>query len=91
MSVQLIQKYYKDVEDLIQYGGSNIEAVISHKFGDLINAYCEKRQLKLIPQLDFKTKAGKLIRPDGTIKNALRIDYGYWESKANVNLDEEIR
>jgi len=91
MSVQLIQRYYKEVDDLIQYGGSNIEAVISHKFGDLIDGYCKKRSLILIPQLDYKTKDGKLIRPDGTIKNPLRIEYGFWESKANVNLDDEIR
>jgi len=91
MSAQLIQRYYKEIDELIQYGGSDIEAVISHKFGDLIDAYCQKRNLKLIPQLDYKTKEGKLIRPDGTIKNALRIEYGFWESKANVNLDEEIR
>ena len=91
MSIQLIQRYYKDIDDLKQYGGSDIEAVISQRFGQLIDSYCEKRQLKLIPQLDLKTKEGRLIRPDGTIKNALRIEYGYWESKANVNLDEEIR
>jgi len=91
MSIQFIQRYYKDVDDLKQYGGSDIEAVISQRFGQLIDSYCEKRQLKLIPQLDYKTKEGKLIRPDGTIKNALRIEYGFWESKANVNLDEEIR
>jgi len=91
MSIQLIQRYYKDVDDLKQYGGSDIEAVISQRFGQLIDSYCEKRQLKLIPQLDLKTKEGKLIRPDGTIRNALRIEYGFWESKANVNLEEEIR
>jgi len=91
MSIPLIHKYYKEVDELVQYGGSNTEAVVSHKFGDLIDGYCQKRGLKLVPQLDYKTKAGKLIRPDGTVKNALRIDYGYWESKANVHLDEEIR
>ncbi len=91
MSIQLIQRYYKEVDDLIQYGGSNIETVISHKFGELIAAYCNKKNLKLVPQLDYKTKNGKLVRPDGTIKNALSLSFGYWESKANVNLDEEIR
>ena len=91
MSIQLIQRYYKEIDDLVQYGGSNIEAVISHKFGDLIDSYCQKRNLKLIPQLEYRTKQGTLIRPDGTIKNALRIEYGFWESKANVNLEDEIR
>ena len=91
MSIQLINQYYAMVDRLKQYGGKDNEAVISQTFGVLINSYCEKRHLMLVPQVEIKTKEGKLVRPDGTIKNALRLDYGYWESKANVDLEEEIR
>jgi predicted helicase len=91
MSIQLIQRYYAEVDRIIQFGGKANEAVISQKFGDLIDGYCRKRNLMLVPQIDIKTKEGRLVRPDGTIKNVLRLDYGYWESKANVDLDEEIR
>jgi predicted helicase len=91
MSIQLIQRYYAEVDRIIQFGGKANEAVISQKFGDLIDGYCRKRNLMLVPQIDIKTKEGRLVRPDGTIKNVLRLDYGYWESKANVDLEEEIR
>jgi hypothetical protein len=91
MSIQLIQRYYAEVDRIIQFGGKANEAVVSQKFGDLIDGYCRKRNLMLVPQIDIKTKEGRLVRPDGTIKNVLRLDYGYWESKANVDLEEEIR
>ncbi len=42
--------------------------------------------------MDYKTKSGKTIYPDGTIKDALRLDWGYWESKDtydNLNLEIE--
>lgn len=91
MSIQLVNQYYAMVDRLKQYGGKDNEAVISQTFGVLINSYCEKRHLMLVPQVEIKTKEGKLVRPDGTIKNVLRLDYGYWESKANVDLEEEIR
>ena len=91
MSITLIHQYYNKVDDLTRYSGKDNEGVISREFEWLINAYCEKRNLKLIPQFSFTAKNGKTIRPDGTIKNALRIDYGYWESKANVDFEDEIR
>ena len=80
MSIQLIQRYYADVDRLIQFGGKANEAVISQKFGDLIDGYCRKRHLLLVPQIEIKTKEGRMVRPDGTVKNVLRLDYGYWES-----------
>ena len=50
MSISLINQYYKKVEDLIRYSGKDNEAVISREFEWLINAYCEKRKLRLVPQ-----------------------------------------
>lgn len=91
MSISLINQYYKKVEDLIRYSGKDNEVIISREFEWLINAYCEKRKLRLVPQFEFKSKLGTSIRPDGTIKNDLRLDYGYWESKANVDLEKEIQ
>ena len=91
MSIQLINQYYSEVDRIIQFGGRANEAVISQKFGDLIDGYCRRRHLLLVPQIDIKTKEGRMVRPDCTIKNVLRLDYDYWESKANVDLEEEIR
>jgi hypothetical protein len=36
-------------------------------------------------------KSKEHIRPDGVVKTSLRLDFGYWESKANVDLDNEIK
>src|SRR6202008_4814679 len=48
--------------------------------------------LKLVPEVSFKTKEGKVIRPDGTLKDMLRLDHGYWESKdGKDDINEEIR
>lgn len=90
MSLQLINQYYNRVDKKIQYGGSNKETAIRNEFYNLINHYCERKHLDLIPELDYKLKNGKTITPDGTVKNALRLNFGFWESKANVDLEFEI-
>ncbi len=90
MSLQQIQQYYTRVDRMVQYGGSNKETAVRNEFYNLINQYCEKKNLILVPELDIRLKTGKTITPDGTVKNALRLDFGYWESKANVDLEYEI-
>jgi predicted helicase len=91
MSIQLINKYYLAVEKTKRFSGADNEEIITNDFADLIKAYCEKKNLHLIRQLTVKLDNGKSIRPDGTVRTSLRIDMGYWESKANVDLDNEIQ
>lgn len=44
----------------------------------------------MIPELDFKTRFNTTVFPDGTIKNAIRLEHGWWESKAEYDrLDDE--
>ncbi len=31
----------------------------------------------LIPKLDYQTKTGKKVTPDGRVKDALRLDWGF--------------
>lgn len=91
MSKFLVTQYHQEVEKLIQYGGSNKETAIKSAFQNLLNGYCKPKDYLLIPELDYKTKTGKLVRPDGTVKDAVRLDYGYWEAKDKYdNLDREI-
>ena len=91
MSKLLISQYYNKVDQIIQYGGSRKETSIRGAFQNLLNEYCRSKDFILIPELEYKTKKGKLVYPDGTIKDALRLDYGYWESKDQYdNLDLEI-
>ena len=91
MSKLLISQYYNNVDQIIQYGGSRKETSIRVEFQNLLNNYCRSKDFLLIPELEYKTKKGKTVIPDGTIKDALRLDYGYWESKDQYdNLDLEI-
>ncbi|MBD2567050.1 type ISP restriction/modification enzyme [Anabaena lutea] len=91
MSRLLVTQYQAEVEKIIQYGGSRKETSIRVAFQNLLNEYCKPRDFLLIPELDYKLPNGKLVYPDGTIKDALRLDWGYWESKDQYDkLDEEI-
>lgn len=91
MSKWLISQYYSEVEKIIQYGGSRKETSIRTAFQNLLNEYCKAKDFLLIPELDYPTKSGKVVYPDGTIKDALRLAWGYWESKDQEdNLDREI-
>jgi hypothetical protein len=89
MSIQAIHHYHNEVHKIYQYGGVNHEQAIKSQFCQLINSYCEKRNLLLIQEISINNKRGKVIRPDGIIRNNSRVNYGYWESKANVDLEHQ--
>ncbi|MDQ3459873.1 MAG: N-6 DNA methylase, partial [Deinococcota bacterium] len=90
MSLQLIQQYHARVEKLIQYGGSRNESSIRGAFQWLLESYAGGKGLVLVPELEIRVN-GAFVRPDGTLKNAVRQDMGYWESKdERDNLDAEI-
>jgi len=92
MSRLLIQKYHTEVEKIIQYGGSRKETSIRVAFQNLLNVYCESKSFILIPELAYRTKHNTTVYPDGTVKDALRLPWGYWESKdQDDDLDKEIQ
>ena len=84
MSRLLISQYHAEVEKVIQYGGSRKETSIRFAFQNLLNEYCKPREFQLIPELDYKTRNGKLVYPDGTVKDALRLDWGIGKVKINL-------
>jgi predicted helicase len=91
MSVQLIQQYYAKVEKLIQYSGTRNESTLRKAFQDLLEQYAHSKNLLLVPEVEYITKKGYKVYPDGTLKDALRQDWGYWESKDEKdNLAQEI-
>ena len=91
MSIQLIQQYYTKVEKLIQYGGTRNESTLRKAFQDLLEQYARSKNLLLVPEAEYTTKKGYKVYPDGTLKDALRQDWGYWESKDEKdNLTQEI-
>ena len=81
MSVQLIQRYYAKVAELIRYGGFRNESQLRKAFEGLLDQYARSKNLVLVPEVEFITKRGHKVYPDGTLKDALRQDWGYWESK----------
>jgi predicted helicase len=91
MSRLLVTQYQAEVEKIIRYGGSKKETSIRNAFERLLNDYCKPRNYLLIPELDFKTKFNTTVFPDGTVKDAIRLEHGWWESKDQYDkLDEEI-
>jgi predicted helicase len=81
MSIQLVQRYYAKVEELIHYGGFRNEKQLRKAFEGLLDQYARSKNLVLVPEVEFITKKGHKVYPDGTLKDALRQDWGYWESK----------
>lgn len=88
-----IHTYRSEVDRIIRFGGSTKETSIRRAVFNLINAYARPRDLLLVEELDyFNPRRDKTVRPDGTLKNVLRIDQGFWESKdTGDDLTEEIK
>ena len=78
MSKQAIQHYYNKIEQYTQFGGTQNELSLRRAFANLLEAYCVAKHLVLV---DEARLAGTQKRPDGTVKDGNRLDWGYWESK----------
>jgi predicted helicase len=91
MSHHSIHLYHAEVEKLKDYGGTKKETAIRNAFYNLLNDYARQQGLMMVAEVSIKVPGGKTVTPDGTLKDSLRQDWGYWESKDEAdNLDEEI-
>ena len=90
MSIQAINQYHNAVHEIYLYSGKDHEQAIKDEFKSLLNNYAKKRHLLVISEINIANKKSDLIRPDGLLKNILQHNCGYWESKANVDLEKEI-
>lgn len=91
MSFHIIDRYYNKIEKLKRFGGSENELSIRGAFQQLIDDYADKKNLLLIPELRIKGTKEDMVQPDGTLKNGLRLELGYWESKdGKDDIDVEI-
>jgi predicted helicase len=80
------------VEEIMQYGGSRNETAIRPAFQKLLEQYCADKKIEMILELEYRTALGTAVNPDGTLKDAFRQDWGYWESKDQKDtLDNEIQ
>ena len=85
-----IEEYRAKLQELIEFGGSDNEENIRPAFQNCLDAYCHdhREQLVLIPEL----KNSPSNKPDGTVKDSLRMARGYWEAEdSHDDLDAEIK
>ena len=83
-----IVKYRKRRESIDKVEHQLTEGNLRSLFSQLLNSYTEKQNLVLVEERTDK-KTGK--RPDGTLRNHLKLDAGHWESKGpNVHLKQAI-
>ncbi|KAA6327507.1 hypothetical protein EZS27_023510 [termite gut metagenome] len=91
MPFHSLHLYHIEVEKIIHFGGTKKETAIRNAFYNLLNNYACQRGLVMVAEVSVKTLKGKIVTPDGTLKDSLRQDWGYWESKDEADdLDEEI-
>ena len=85
-----IEQYRKDLERIIAFGGSTNELTIKPAFRKCLAAYCHEHRERLMLVDELAAQGG--IRPDGTVKDSLRMARGYWEAKdTHDDLDAEIQ
>ena len=85
-----IDRYHSELAELIEFGGADNEENIRPAFANCLSAYCadHSERLVLIPEL----RVDRSNKPDGTVRDSLRMTRGLWEAKdAHDDLDREIR
>ncbi len=87
MSIEYIREYHQALQKLRAVSGSENETVLRSAFQHCLTRYCSHRDLTLVAELPYKPDA----IPDGTVKDSLRLPWGYWEAKdTRDDLDNEI-
>jgi len=93
---QNINNYYNKISQYKRFGGTQNETSVRRALANLVEGDCVPKNLLLVDELSLHVQAlhsgSQRKRPDGTVKNALQLNYGFWESKdPKDNFDEEIR
>ena len=85
-----IDRYHRELAELIEFGGVDNEENIRAAFQNCLAAFCadHSERLVLVPEL----RADRSNKPDGTVRDSLRMTRGLWEAKdTHDDLDREIR
>lgn len=91
MSKILVTKFQGELDKIKAMSGSLNEQTIRSAFRRLLSDWSRKNELFLLEELEYATKMGTKVYPDGTIVHTLRIALGYWEAKdGQDDLDKEI-
>lgn len=87
MSIEYTEQYHKAIKRLREVSGSENETVLRSAFQTCLGRYCSQKGLTLVAELPYRPDS----IPDGTVKDSLRLTWGYWEAKdTKDNLDNEI-
>ena len=87
MSIEYIKAYHDRIQNLRAVSGSENESVLRAAFQECLNHYCSRSGFTLVAELPYTRGA----IPDGTVKDSLRLAWGYWEAKdTQDDLDREI-
>ena len=85
-----IDQYRARLRELIDFGGSDNEENIRPAFQNCLDSYCRDHREKLVLVPELRTSPSN--KPDGTVKDSLRMARGYWEAKdSHDDLDAEIQ
>ena len=85
-----IDQYRARLRDLIDFGGSDNEENIRPAFQNCLDSYCRDHRERLVLVPELRTSPSN--KPDGTVKDSLRMARGYWEAKdSHDDLDAEIQ
>ena len=85
-----IDRYHEQLGELIEFGGVDNEENIRSAFQNCLAAYCadHSERLVLVPEL----RTDRSNKPDGTVKDSLRMTRGLWEAKdTHDDLNREIQ
>ena len=85
-----IDRYHRELAELIEFGGVDNEENIRAAFQNCLAAFCadHSERLVLVPEL----RSDRSNKPDGTVRDSLRMTRGLWEAKdTHDDLDREIR
>ncbi len=85
-----ITRYYDELSQLIEFGGADNEENIRPAFQNCLSDYCKEHSERfvLVPEL----RSDRSNKPDGTVRDSLRMTRGLWEAKdIHDDLDREIR
>ena len=84
-----IERYHRELAELIEFGGADNEENIRPAFLNCLGAYCadHSEHLVLVPEL----RSDRSNKPDGTVRDSLRMTRGLWEAKdTHDDLDREV-
>lgn len=86
MSIRYIEEYHRKIRNLRKVSGSSNESVLRSAFQECLTQYCAQN-FTLVAELPYSSE----VIPDGTIKDSLRLAWGYWEAKDQKDdIDKEI-